>query len=476
LSIYQNAANPCMPLRQLHDLLPQLDGTLNLSITIRLILRDFNTGIHGVLSYADFVVWWEAHKSVERKKILSEEVEVRGIEPNTIVGINSPDAMHLVGFIDSTAHRDTLRSAFITHLRLPPSDSVFDNINMPVIDEVSDWNDAFQSSAERVDMLSEVFLTTTVEQGVFEVENEEEKCSVDGQSEYSQHTGINSGVHTHSSHTTNTHHTTHTHTTHTTHTTNNTHTNTHSTHTTYTSHPTQVSRSTNRTITGALPPALGGSRNTIAYPDVVSRDGYIVPIVPSAAQARGGVVYSGDSVSGVSNASGSVISQSLASHVYSKDSIRSDNSHTHSQQSRSVRSSIHSALSHASHLFHHTQNNKHNHSNHNLHTLPPLPEGSYQSDETKSERSFDTRNTEEIHADSLNEHDEYHNSNSVNNGSEGSGMGGGFGNNSDNSDNNDGNRGVKSVEEQWTELVEACVHVSAVKGAFYRTAIDGKLI
>lgn len=73
------------------------------------------------------------------------------------------------------------------------------------------------------------------------------------------------------------------------------------------------------------------------------------------------------------------------------------------------------------------------------HTLPPVPEGSYRSDDASSVRS---------------------------------GTVGG-----------DGDHGVESPDqpprpqterEQWQDVLEAAVGLAAVKGAFYRTAIDGK--
>ena len=448
----------------MQELLHQLDGSLNVGVMIRLLLRDFNTHRSGVLAYADFMSWWGSYKSVptpgSARKV---DVSAPGVEPNTIVGINSPDAVHLVGFVDPAAHKDTLRSVFLTHLRLPPNDAILDSIALPQLDEVTDWNDSYQRSAERVDALSAQFLTRLPgddddehhddleesEEHLYEHGDEEK--SAFGEQSHVSHPGTQISAAHSAQHSENasSYYTSRTQSTHHTHTTHNTHMNS------FLSHPTQVSRSSvhgplpvpPHIMQGsvALPPAFGGSRNTIAYPSVVSRDGYISP------------------------SGGTVVSQgpSVVSHAQSMQSLSPK-----STTGKSIHSFNQSPKSQRAHGFHRGFN--HPPSPHTA--LAPLPEGSYRSEDEQSERSFETRDTADIRRDALNHPGDDYNANAYHNNINTTSAQDGYSvteQGSQQSERDHGNR-ILSESEQWTELVQACVHVSAVKGAFYRTAIDGK--
>ncbi len=449
----------------MQELLHQLDGSLNVGVMVRLLLRDFNTHRSGVLAYADFVSWWSAYKSVPApgpaRKV---DVSAPEIEPNTIVGINSPDSVHLVGFVDPAAHKDTLRSAFLTHLRLPPNDAILDSIALPQLDEVTDWNDSYQSGTERVDALSAQFLTRLPgddddeehhdhlddSEELFE-HGDEEKSAYGEQSHISHPGTLVSAAHSaQNSENASSYYTSRSHTTHHTHTTHNTHANS------FLSHPTQVSRSSVHApapvpphiLQGsvALPPAFGGSRNTIAYPSVVSRDGYISP------------------------SGGTVVSQgpSVASHAQSMYSLSPK-----STSGKSIHSFNQSPKSQSPQGFHRGFN--HPSSPHTA--LAPLPEGSYRSEDEQSERSFETRDTADIRRDAMDHQEDGYNANLYHNNINTTSAQDGYSVTEQGSqqDHDNGNR-IPSESEQWTELVQACVHVSAVKGAFYRTAIDGKLL
>lgn len=410
-----------MPVRQLTELLRQLDASLNIGIVLRLIVRDFNTGYNGLLSYIDFVAWWATSTSLRfaAKQRAALNFSSNRIEPNTIVGIDSPESVHLVGFIDafSLLDKKTIRSAFLAHLRLPPNDAVYDTIATPELDEVSDWNDVYQSSAERVAELSSHLLEHIAgpESDIHDAVAEEpsvQQASPRSQPSYiDPHYDDGESVLSEAK-------------------TENTH---------------QISRA-DRSHHPSTPPSRRGtnlsvisSRNSVPYPDAVSRDGYIAP------KPRDSLTINSHSQGLSGGQHGGSVSPSAVQSVHTKGTQQSPTASI-SPSSQSIQHSGFFSQSMRSGKSVTSQQSQQGHGQFSAHSprsphLPPLPEESVESvhsDETKSERSYATSQRSGLPTT--------HKSAAL------------------------------SEIDQWKEALDACVGLSATKGAFYRTAIDGKRI
>jgi hypothetical protein len=401
------------------ELITRLDGAMNVDVAVRLLCRDFNIGTFSVLAHSDFVAWWEsnAYMRTAISRAASRDLPARIIEPNSIVGINCPEAVHLVGFIDSAPvlEKNAHRSAFLSHLRLPTNDAILENLRTPEIYEVADWNDMYQSSAENVFALSSQLLApperheqTEQERDASEQDDDEQRSVLD-QSVQSSHSprrekyqssqqgdeeSVLSAARSETSHM-------------------------------------QSSRAAGSQMGGSLAsasvarsgsviPAHAVPRNSLPHSASISRDGYIAP-------AR----------------SGSVATQSLAPSIVPGSVARSRALSAAASVVQSVpplpagsppgspqSSSSRSVVSHAPSVA--TQSLAPSFAQLSVHSQqPPLPNDGYQSVDGRSERS-------------------------------------------DADGPSSPPRVVRTEWEQWTDVLKACVDMGGVKGAFYRTAIDGK--
>mgnify|MGYP005993440701 CR=1 FL=1 len=368
---------------------------MNAGIVTRLLMRDLNIGITSVISHTDFLVWWNGSaslRSVSIQSLREQECEEK-IEPNTIIDISSSDSIHLVGFISSHTPLDknSHRSVFLSHLRLPSHDGIFESLKTPELYEVSDWNEVYQSAVESAYELSNSLLQTG---------NAEEGYHGDEQSEYSQ------SVYSHSPSAQQSHsqqqqymeddgvsvisdmHTVQTHSTRPTVITQRQGGSVHD-------HMSAAPSRTN-SVVPSVGPAHSVSRNAVAYPSQQS------VVTGSITQSLG--------PGGLSEAASMPPLPQTSPPVSPPRSPQSTVAHS---VASTVRSHTHTLPSQPSH--------------------PPLPSVSYRDEDEHSMRSSVAGFPVHPRA-----------SNAV------------------------------SAHDQWYAALEACLNVAAVKGAFYRTAIDGK--